>query len=95
MKGCPATSSDAADFCKRLHAEDILVFLSVSSRLTRFRDYRGPESKFGMLGLSRKDSHASIRSADGVLRNTEATDDGRVYIACSGMVKVGVGEPAG
>jgi len=51
LEAAPRTSSDAAGFCNRLRAEDILVFLSVSSRLTRFRNYGRPESKFGILCL--------------------------------------------
>jgi streptogramin lyase len=37
---------------------------------------------------------ANIPSDDGVVRNMAATSDGRVYIACSGVDKVGVIERA-
>lgn len=41
-----------------------------------------------------KFARAPIPSGGGVVRNMAATADGRVYIACSGMDKVGVVEPA-
>jgi virginiamycin B lyase len=37
---------------------------------------------------------AKIPSGGGVVRNMAATSDGRVYIACSGVDKVGVVTPA-
>jgi virginiamycin B lyase len=37
---------------------------------------------------------AKIPSGGGVVRNMAATSDGRVYIACSGVDKVGVVSPA-
>ncbi|HXY24762.1 MAG TPA: hypothetical protein VEI73_08935 [Candidatus Acidoferrum sp.] len=40
-----------------------------------------------------KFARASIPSGGGVVRNMAATVDGRVYIACSGVDKVGVVEP--
>jgi len=36
---------------------------------------------------------ADIPSGGGVVRNMAATKDGRVYIACSGLDKVGVVQP--
>jgi len=39
-------------------------------------------------------ARASIPSGGGTVRNMAATSDGRVYIACSGVNKVGVVEPA-
>lgn len=39
-------------------------------------------------------ARASIPSGGGTVRNMAATADGRVYIACSGVNKVGVVEPA-
>jgi virginiamycin B lyase len=39
-------------------------------------------------------ARADIPSGGGVVRNMVATDDGRVYIACSGVDKVGVIEPS-
>jgi virginiamycin B lyase len=39
-------------------------------------------------------ARADIPSGGGVVRNMAATPDGRVYIACSGVDKVGVVEPA-
>jgi virginiamycin B lyase len=39
-----------------------------------------------------KFAHATIPSGGGVVRNMVATADGRVYIACSGVDKVGVVE---
>jgi len=39
-------------------------------------------------------ARADIPSGGGVVRNMAATSDGRVYIACSGVDKVGVVEPA-
>jgi virginiamycin B lyase len=39
-------------------------------------------------------ARANIPSGGGVVRNMVATSDGRVYIACSGVDKVGVVEPA-
>ena len=39
-------------------------------------------------------ARAKIPSGGGVIRNMVATSDGRVYIACSGVDKVGVVEPA-
>jgi virginiamycin B lyase len=39
-------------------------------------------------------ARAAIPSRGGVVRNMAATPDGRVYIACSGVDKVGVVEPA-
>jgi virginiamycin B lyase len=39
-------------------------------------------------------ARANIPSGGGVVRNMAATPDGRVYIACSGVDKVGVVEPA-
>jgi virginiamycin B lyase len=39
-------------------------------------------------------ARADIPSGGGVVRNMVATSDGRVYIACSGVDKVGVVEPA-
>jgi len=39
-------------------------------------------------------ARASIPSGGGTVRNMAATSDGRVYIACSGVDKVGVVEPA-
>lgn len=39
-------------------------------------------------------ARANIPSGGGVVRNMAATSDGRVYIACSGVDKVGVVEPA-
>jgi virginiamycin B lyase len=36
---------------------------------------------------------AKIPSGGGVVRNMAATSDGRVYIACSGVDKVGVVTP--
>jgi virginiamycin B lyase len=39
-------------------------------------------------------ARALIPSGGGVVRNMAATSDGRVYIACSGVDKVGVVEPA-
>jgi virginiamycin B lyase len=38
-------------------------------------------------------SRAAVPSGGGVIRNMAATSDGRVYIACSGVDKVGVVEP--
>ena len=38
-------------------------------------------------------ARANIPSGGGVVRNMAATPDGRVYIACSGVDKVGVVEP--
>jgi virginiamycin B lyase len=35
-------------------------------------------------------ARAEIPSGGGVVRNMSATDDGRLYIACSGVDKVGV-----
>jgi hypothetical protein len=40
-----------------------------------------------------KFARAPIPSGGGVVRNMAATGDGRVYIACSGVDKVGVVEP--
>jgi streptogramin lyase len=39
-------------------------------------------------------ARAAIPSGGGTVRNMAATADGRVYIACSGVNKVGVVEPA-
>ena len=39
-------------------------------------------------------ARANIPSGGGVVRNMAATPDGRVYIACSGVNKVGVVEPS-
>jgi len=39
-----------------------------------------------------KFARATIPSGGGVVRNMAATADGRVYIACSGVGKVGVVE---
>jgi virginiamycin B lyase len=39
-------------------------------------------------------ARANIPSGGGVVRNMAATPDGRIYIACSGVDKVGVVEPA-
>ena len=39
-------------------------------------------------------ARANIPSGGGVVRNMAATSDGRVYIACSGVDKGGVVEPA-
>jgi virginiamycin B lyase len=39
-------------------------------------------------------ARATIPSGGGTVRHMAATADGRVYIACSGVNKVGVGEPA-
>ena len=39
-------------------------------------------------------ARAKIPSGGGVVRNMAATADGRVYIACSGVDKVGVVSPA-
>jgi virginiamycin B lyase len=39
-------------------------------------------------------ARANIPSGGGVVRNMAATSDGRVYIACSGMDKVGIVTPA-
>jgi virginiamycin B lyase len=39
-------------------------------------------------------ARAVIPSGSGTVRNMAATADGRVYIACSGVNKVGVVEPA-
>ena len=41
-----------------------------------------------------KFARANIPSGGGTVRNMAATSDGRVYIACSGVNKVGVVEPA-
>jgi virginiamycin B lyase len=41
-----------------------------------------------------KFARANIPSGGGTVRNMAATSDGRVYIACSGVDKVGVVEPA-
>jgi virginiamycin B lyase len=41
-----------------------------------------------------KFARATIPSGGGVVRNMAATADGRVYIACSGVDKVGVVERA-
>jgi virginiamycin B lyase len=41
---------------------------------------------------SEKFTRAAIPSGGGVVRNMAATADGRVYIACSGVNKVGVVE---
>jgi len=38
-------------------------------------------------------ARASIPSGGGTVRNMVATPDGRVYIACSGVNKVGVVQP--
>jgi virginiamycin B lyase len=38
---------------------------------------------------------AAIPSGGGVVRNMAATADGRVYIACSGVDRVGVVSPRG
>jgi virginiamycin B lyase len=43
---------------------------------------------------SEKFARALIPSGGGTVRNMAATSDGRVYIACSGVNKVGVVEPA-
>jgi virginiamycin B lyase len=43
---------------------------------------------------TQKFARAAIPSGGGVVRNMAATTDGRVYIACSGVDKVGVVEPA-
>jgi len=40
-----------------------------------------------------KFARANIPSGGGVVRNMAATPDGRVYIACSGVDKVGIVEP--
>jgi virginiamycin B lyase len=40
-------------------------------------------------------ARANIPSGGGVVRNMVSTEDGRLYIACSGVDKVGVVEPAG
>ena len=42
---------------------------------------------------TRKFARANIPSGGGVVRNMAATSDGRVYIACSGVDKVGVVSP--
>jgi virginiamycin B lyase len=41
-----------------------------------------------------KFARANIPSGGGVVRNMAATSDGRIYIACSGVDKVGIVEPA-
>jgi virginiamycin B lyase len=41
-----------------------------------------------------KFARAIIPSGGGVVRNMAATSDGRVYLACSGVDKVGIVEPA-
>ena len=41
-----------------------------------------------------KSARAIISSGGGTVRNMAATSDGRVYIACSGVNKVGVVERA-
>jgi len=38
-------------------------------------------------------ARANIPSGGGVVRNMAATADGRVYIACSGVDKVGIVQP--
>jgi virginiamycin B lyase len=38
-------------------------------------------------------ARASIPSGGGVVRNMASTSDGRVYIACSGVDKVGIVQP--
>ena len=38
-------------------------------------------------------ARAAIPSGGGVVRNMAASEDGRVFIACSGVNKVGVVEP--
>jgi len=43
---------------------------------------------------TQKFAKANIPSGGGVVRNMAATPDGRVYIACSGVDKVGVVSPA-
>jgi len=42
---------------------------------------------------TQKFARANIPSGGGVVRNMAATSDGRVYIACSGVDKVGVVSP--
>jgi len=37
----------------------------------------------------------NIPSGGGVVRNMVATSDGRLYLACSGVNKVAVAQPAG
>jgi virginiamycin B lyase len=44
--------------------------------------------------VSQKFAVAKIPSGGGVVRNMAATADGRIYIACSGVDKVGIVEPA-
>jgi virginiamycin B lyase len=41
-----------------------------------------------------KFARAVIPSGGGVVRNMAATSDGRIYLACSGVNKVGIVEPA-
>ena len=43
---------------------------------------------------TQKFARAAIPSGGGVVRNMAATADGRMYIACSGVDKVGVVVPA-
>jgi virginiamycin B lyase len=38
-------------------------------------------------------ARANIPSGGGTVRNMAATQDGRIYLACSGVNKVGVVEP--